>query len=133
MRNIETVGDVIDAALAGGANSIQGVHFWSSNLETARRTALESAVRNACLDAAAMARGAGRMIGHALEISSEQMYSPPPMPMMVQSRAASAPMADVATQINPGEQTLVVSVNARYALADASIGANSANVVRCAQ
>ena len=132
VRRIETVGDVIDAALAGGANNIHGVNFWSSSLENARRTALEGAVRAACLDAAAMARGTGRQLGPALEISSVQNYQPP-MPMMVQARAAAPEMADVATQINPGEQTLVVSVNARYALADAGATANNAAVSRCGQ
>ena len=116
VRRIEKVGDVIDAALAGGANTIGGVHFWSSSLENARRTALEQAVASSCRDAAAMARGTGLTLGQPLEISSVQSYMPPPMPMM-QARAPAADMAEgVPTQINPGEQSLVVSITARWAL-----------------
>ena len=132
VRNVETVGDVIDAALAGGANNIQGVNFWSSNLDASRRTALESAVRNACLDASAMVRGTGRQLGQPIEISSEQLMSPPPMPMMM-ARTAAPQAADVATPINPGEQSLVVGVMVRYALAQDGATSGNPGVTRCAQ
>ena len=133
VRRIEKVGDVIDAALAGGANTIGGVHFWSSSLEAARRTALEQAVGASCRDAAAMARGAGRALGQPLEISSVESYMPPPMPMM-QARAAAPAMAEaVPTQVNPGEQSLVVSVTARWAFAQDGANAGSAAVPACAR
>lgn len=115
VRDLAKVGDVIDAALAGGATQIQGVNFWSSSLQGARRQALQRAIETACLDAAAMARGAGRSLGQPLELMSQEHYSPPPMPMAM--AAKSRDMAEsVPTQINPGEQTLTVTVTTRWAL-----------------
>jgi uncharacterized protein YggE len=122
VRDIAKVGDVIDAALAGGATQIQGVNFWSSSLQAARRQALQRAIETACLDAAAMARGAGRGLGQPLELSSQEFYAPPPMPMAM-AAAKSRDMAEsVPTPINPGEQTLQVMVTTRWALATGTGG-----------
>jgi uncharacterized protein YggE len=117
VRDLAKVGDVIDAALAGGATMIQGVNFWSSNLIAARRQGLERAIANACADAAAIARGAGRVIGGPLELSSHDYMAPPPMPMAMMSRDMKAEAASPPTPINPGEQTLTVTVQTRWALA----------------
>lgn len=130
VRKMDQVGNVVDAALAGGANMIQGINFWSSNTDQARRSALQKAVENACLDAAAMARGAGRVLGAPLEISSSfDMPYPPPRPMMM-ARGAAADAAGVPTQIEAGEQTLMVTVTARWSFA---ASAASPDVPACAR
>lgn len=110
VRNIDQVGSLIDAALAKGANSINSLEFYSSNEDTARRKALAEAVSRARGDAEALAKGAGGQIGDLIELSSTGTSNPPrPLPMMMtQARAAEA------TPINPGEQTITVSVTARW-------------------
>ena len=128
VRDVSKVGDVIDAGLAGGATQIQGVNFWSSNLQAARRQGLERAIANACLDAAAIARGAGRTIAGPLELSSQDYMAPPPMPYAM-AAAKSRDMAEsVPTPINPGEQTLTVTVQTRWAL-----GTSASDVPACAR
>jgi hypothetical protein len=133
VRDLAKVGDVIDAALAGGATQIQGVNFWSSSLQRARRQALQQAIESACQDAAAIARGAGRTLGQPLELSSMDVHTPPPMPMMMAKGRAEAAMADVPTQINPGEQTLTVMVTTRWALAGAGVERQNPDVPACAR
>lgn len=133
VRDLPKVGDVIDAALAGGATQIQGVHFWSSSLQRSRRQALEQAIASACQDAAAIARGAGRVIGQPLELSSMDVSVPPPMPMMMARGRVEAAQADVPTPINPGEQTLTVMVTTRWALAGAGVAQNNPDVPACAR
>ena len=131
VRDVAKVGDVIDAALAGGATTIQGINFWSSNLQAARRQGLEKAVAAACQDAAAIARGAGRYIGGPLELSSNDMMTPQPVPMMAMAKrdmaAESAP-----TPINPGEQTLTVMVSTRWALLP-NANSSSPEIASCAR
>ena len=130
VRDMAKVGDVIDAALAGGATTIQGVNFWSSNLHLARRQGLERAIANACQDAAAIARGAGRTIGGPLELSSNDYMAPPPMPMAMMSRDMAAKEASAPTPINPGEQTLTVMVQTRWSLGGAADAAQAPSCAR---
>ena len=130
IRDVTKVGDAIDAALAGGANTIQGINFWSSNLQAARREGMQKAVANACLDAAAIARGAGMSIGAPLELSSNDFVSgPQPMPMMAMAKRDMA--ESVPTPINPGEQTLTVNVSTRWTLIGSN--ANQIGVAACAR
>ena len=133
IRDVAKVGDAIDAALAGGATTIQGINFWSSNLQTARRQGLEKAVAAACQDAAAIARGAGRYIGGPLELSSNDYMAPPPMPMAMMSRDMKAEAASVPTPINPGEQTLTVTVQTRWSLLPTVVTATNRDVASCAR
>lgn len=114
LTDVQTVGRVIDAALAAGANNVSGVEFSSTKLNDARRGALAEAVRAACLDASAMARAVGGTITQPIELSSSFEEPRPPMPMaMARGVAASAPE----TQVSPGTLTTNVIVNARWSVA----------------
>jgi uncharacterized protein len=116
VKKIDQTGKVIDAALAGGANTIGGVEFSASNVDEARRDALAKAVALACGDAAAMARAVGATAGRALELST--IFQAPPRPMMDMQMASvgRAAAADVPTPINPGEFTVTALVTARWPL-----------------
>lgn len=129
VRDLTKVGDVIDAALAGGATQIQGVSFWASTTQAARRQALQRAIESACQDAAAIARGAGRTLGQPLELSTASMSEPGPMPMVMMARAKADVAESVPTPVNPGEQTLTVQVMTRWSLA----AAGSSDVPVCAR
>lgn len=111
IRRIDQVGRVIDAALGHGANMINSLQFYSSNTQTARRTAIASAIETARADAEAAARAAGGSLGPLLEINIVPFNPPQPRPMMM-SRAAGVAQAD--TPINPGEETLSVEVMTRW-------------------
>lgn len=112
VRKIDQLGRLLDAALAKGANAINSLDFSSSNEDDARRSALALAVQRARGDAEALARGAGGRLGELVELSSVPLSSGPrPLagPLMQMSRAEAAP-----TPINPGEETVTVTVVARW-------------------
>lgn len=111
IHDISKVGSIIDAALSKGANNINSLDFYASNQDATRRQALAAAVERARGDAEALARGAGGQLGELLELSSAPTSSPPrPVPYMAMARAE----ASSATPVNPGEQTLTVTVTARW-------------------
>jgi uncharacterized protein YggE len=111
VRRVEQTGAIIDAGIGAGANNIGGLHFYSSNVDAARQTALTQAVGRARADAEAMARAAGGRLGGLLELSSSFYSPPPPMPYMARDMALSQAAE---TPINPGEQTVTVNVTARW-------------------
>jgi uncharacterized protein YggE len=110
VRKVDMVGSVVDAALAKGANGIQSLEFYSSNVDDARHSALASAVARARGDAEAMAKAAGGALGELLEISTAPAPGPRPFATAMQARAESAP----GTPIVVGEDTLTVTVVARW-------------------
>jgi uncharacterized protein YggE len=112
VRKIDQVGSLIDVSLAAGANQVSSLEFYSSNVDDARRSALAAAVARARGDAEAMARAAGGSLGRLLELSSVEWNDPRPMMARgfnVMQDAKAAP-----TPIEPGQQTLSVSVSARW-------------------
>lgn len=113
VRDVAQIGKVLDAALAKGANMVSSLEFYSSNTDAARRQAVASAVAKARAEADVAARAAGGTLGSLMQlnISGGAQYPPPPRPMMLNMAAKSA---EGATPINPGEQTLTVSVTASW-------------------
>ena len=112
VRKLSQVGPVIDAALSHGANMITSLQFYASNTETARRSAIATAIEKARADAEAAARAAHGSLGTLLEINIGAYSPPPPRPMMM-SRVAGVAQMD-ATPINAGEETLSVEVSTRW-------------------
>ena len=126
LRKIEQVGPAIDAALAAGANNIQGVNFWSSTYDQSRRQALAVAINKACEDGKAMAQAAGLQLGQPLEISSHENYGGPrPMMDMARARGAAAP-EQAPTPIEPGMMSVNVTAMVRWRLLSAGEGAPAA-------
>ena len=112
VTDLSMVGRIIDTALSRGANMISSLNFFASNTEAARRQAIASAVEKARGDAQAAASAAGGSLGGLLEVNVGWEY-PPPRPMAMEVMAAARAAAD--TPINPGEQTVTVQVNTRWA------------------
>lgn len=114
VRRLDQVGAVIDAALAAGANMVNTIQFFASNVDAARRAALTEAVTRARGDAEALAKAAGGSLGGLLELNTQ---SPPVRPFggaeRIMMRGADA--AAVQTPIEPGQQTLTVWVSGRWA------------------
>lgn len=118
LREVGKVGAVIDAALAAGANMISSLSFYSANTDAERRTALAAAVEKARGDAEALARAAGGSLGALLEMSTAELR--PPQPMYANARMSLQAGNAMDTQIEPGQQTLTVFVNARWAFVSGS-------------
>lgn len=114
VRQLDKLGSVIDAALAKGANGINSLELSASNIDEARRSALASALARARGDAEALARAAGGSLGALIEATTAEA-TPPRMfknAEMMSVRQAAAP-----TPISPGEQTIHVTVTARWRFA----------------
>ena len=81
VRPLESLGKVIDAAIAGGATGVSGIQFLASNTEEARRSAMAEAVRQARADAEAIARAAGGTLGRLIALNSGGVSQPIPRDM----------------------------------------------------
>lgn len=111
--DIARVGEIIDAAVQGGATSTGGVRFDLRDRAAAEREAVRLAVADARARADAAAAGAGRAIGRVLKIE-EGRDGPIVMarPMMDVARVAD----QAQTPVNPGfievraQVTLTVSM-----------------------
>ena len=113
VRKLNQVGPVIDAALSHGANMIASLQFYASNTETARRSAIATAIEKARADAEVAARAAHGSLGSLLEINIGAYSPPPPRPMMMGRLASGVAQMD-STPINVGEETLAVEVSTRW-------------------
>jgi uncharacterized protein YggE len=108
-RDIGRLGDLLDKAVAAGANSINGVQFGvtdaSQLLDQARKAAFADARRKAEI----YATEAGVKLGALAELDETGAATPVYQRHMAME-AASAPIA-------PGENKLTVSVHARFEIA----------------
>ena len=68
LSQLESVGRIIDAALAAGATEVSGLNFSSSDEEQARRRAFELAIAAARADAEVAAAAAGGRLGRLIEL-----------------------------------------------------------------
>ncbi len=112
VRQLTQVGPVIDAALSAGANMMTSLQFYASNTEAARRTAITGAITKARADAETAARAAGGTLGLLIEVSIGAYSPQPPQPMFRMEAVIAGGRAD--TPIQPGQETLTVSVNTRW-------------------
>jgi uncharacterized protein YggE len=111
VRRLDDVGRVLEAAIAKGANEISGLQFYSSRADSARRSAMAEAVANAKGDAEVLARAAGGSLGSLIELSSMGSPIRPVMQRAMAADAVAAPMPP----IEPGEQTISVTVTTKWA------------------
>ncbi|HEX6059781.1 MAG TPA: SIMPL domain-containing protein [Gemmatimonadaceae bacterium] len=112
LRRQEQVGPAIDAALKAGANVINSLSFYASDPAPARRLALQQAVEKARGDAQALAQAAGGRLGRLLELSTSEGMRPPQPMYRLEARGMAADAAS--TPIEPGQQTVTVTVFARW-------------------
>ncbi len=111
LDDVNTTGEVLEAAVQGGATSISGIRFDLKDRGGAEREALRLAVVDARARAEALAAGAGQTIERVLRIlDTRQSYAPPPRPMAMARVVADS--ADSTPAIEPG----VVEIHAQAQL-----------------
>lgn len=113
VRNIDNTGRVIDAAIAAGGNTVNGVFFSyqdpDAQLDAARRDAIAEARRRAELYASALDMRVVRIVA----VNEGGGYAPPvPMPMAARMEAAQ----DASTPIAPGQIETRVNVSVTFEL-----------------
>ena len=110
VREIGTMGTLIDAAVRAGANNVHSLQFDTSRRAELRREALQMAMAKACSEASVMAVAAGGTLGPLLQASTNDVRPYQPQPVM--REMAMSAQAD--TPITPGEMEIGVSVHTRW-------------------
>jgi uncharacterized protein YggE len=106
--DLARVGEFLEAAIAAGGTSVQGVRFDLKQRAALEREALTRAVANARARAEAAAAGAGSVVAAIVRIEEAGLGGGPEPVMM---RMAAAPMAgDAAPPVAPGETVIRASV-----------------------
>lgn len=114
VRDLARIGGLIDAALAQGATNVSGPQYSLANPDSARREALDSAVKKALADARVMAQAAGLRVGRLLEMHSESsgITMAEVSPIRMRMAAADA----VETPVESGLITVRASVRLKLAV-----------------
>ena len=111
VRDLSKVGEVLDAVVQNGANSIQGIRFDLSNRHELLKQAQLAAVEQARERAKAIAEAAGTELGDVRSISF-QTVAPVPRVMLSAATAKSAGSVPV----SGGEMTISATVNIAFDL-----------------
>jgi uncharacterized protein YggE len=109
VREVKRLGEVLDQAIALGANQINSIGFDIANAETLKDEARKQAMANAKRRAELYATAAGVQLGQVLRIS-ESVIEAVGRPMAGRALAASS------VPIEAGTRTLTVEVHVTYAL-----------------
>jgi uncharacterized protein YggE len=113
MRDISKIGDILDASISAGANSIYGITFDVQDKETALASGREEAMANAKAQAEELTKAAGASLGAVQSIS---YYSSAPTPIYYDTKAAGVGVGGGGVPISSGQLTLTVSVSVSYGL-----------------
>jgi uncharacterized protein YggE len=109
VRNLDSLGDLLDAAVKAGSNSINSIQFDVEDKSEFLSQARAAAVENAQSQAQELATAAGVELGDVQTIS---YYDNIPVPLMREQAFAAA--ADSTVPISPGTMDLTVTVNMVY-------------------
>lgn len=110
-HDVQRVGALLDAAVAGGVNRVAGISFFASDTEQARLDALRRATESARAEAEVLADALGVALGPPLQVNSstEQPGFRREVAMMSMDQATPTP-------IEAGEQEVTVHVSITFRL-----------------
>jgi hypothetical protein len=109
VKNLDNVGNVIDAATVAGANRIDSINFGLRESDRAYEEALEKAVAKARRKAQVLATASGRVLNQVIQIQEGRGAMPMPIVRM-RAKAADSFAAEASTAINPGQITTSAEV-----------------------
>mgnify|MGYP002640824327 CR=1 FL=1 len=114
VRDLGSLGDLLDAVIAAGANTINSIQFDVADKDTALAQAREAAVKNAQEQAAELSALADVTLG---EIQNIAFYDNVPYPVNDgYGKGGGGAAAESAVPIQPGEMTLQVTVSLTYSI-----------------
>ena len=109
------LGDILDAAVSGGATNVGGVRFDLKDRTETEQTALQRAIADARTQADTAAKAANMKVERIVRIEvHRQTMMPPPRPMMRTGFEATAQAS--APPIAPGELEVRVTVTMTAAI-----------------
>jgi uncharacterized protein YggE len=109
--DLPAVGELLDAAIAAGANRVDGLQFTLSEESPRKREALAAAAADARAQAATLAAALGVGLGEVVSATTTEAAVPIPMPY-----ARMAMESAQATPIEPGEVTVRATVRVVFAI-----------------
>lgn len=109
IRDIERLGDILDKAVADGANTVSGPSFSIADPKPQLEKARDAAVEDAIAKAERYARAADVELGEVMSISESGGAPVISRHMRADAMAASTPIA-------PGESTVTASVTMTFAI-----------------
>jgi uncharacterized protein YggE len=112
VRRTDVVATVVDAAIAAGATTLDGLELRLSDPAPVEAEALRAAIADAGAKAEAIAGTLGARVG---EVRSVEESPPPPVPGPM--LAARMEMADTSTPIEAGRSEVVATVRVVFGLA----------------
>jgi uncharacterized protein YggE len=117
LSDVGRAGEIIDAAVGAGANSVSSVSFGLSDgrMEQLRMQALEEAASNAKQKAGSIASGLGVAVSRVMSASEGYSYSP--APYVSYDMAAGAGSTETRTDIVPGEVQVTAQVSVVFEIA----------------
>jgi uncharacterized protein YggE len=114
VRDLKRLGPALDAAVASGANQVNGIGFGLKDPTAAENTAREAAVKALAAKADLYARATGYRVARLVSITEAGGYAPPP-PVPLASFAAQRAKAG-ATPVQAGELKVRVDISGVYEL-----------------
>jgi uncharacterized protein YggE len=115
VRELDTLGAVLDGVVASGANEVHGAQMTASDPSSAEHEALGAAVEAARAKAAAIADASGVTLGGVARVEEDPDGGHVPMPRM--HMAAMAEAGGIPTEVAAGELTVTRRIRAWFDLA----------------
>jgi len=113
VRDLESLGNLLDDTISAGANSINSIQFDVADKTAAVKEARVKGVEDAKVQAQELAAAAGITLG---EIQSISYYDNNPSPLYEGKGGGGGVAADASVSIQPGQLTVSVSVNITYSI-----------------
>jgi len=114
LRDIDQLGDLLDAVVEAGANTINSVQFDVEDREAALSEARAAAVADAQKQAQELAKAAGVTLGQVQNINSYGGGTPIPLYDYKGGFGGGAAAAEASVPVSPGQMVLTVEVNMVY-------------------
>jgi uncharacterized protein YggE len=111
VRNLDSLGGLLDDAVSAGANTINSITFDLADKTQAVKDARAKAVADAKTQAQEIATASGVSLGNIQNIS---FYDTSPIASPMYSGKGGGMAADASVPIQPGELTISVTVNLVY-------------------
>ena len=113
VRKLDGLGDLLDASVKAGANSVNSIQFDVADKTPAIKQARDAAVKDATTQAQELASAAGVSLGNLQTVSFGENV-PTPIPESFGKGGGGVAAASAAVPINPGTMMLTVNVSMTY-------------------
>jgi uncharacterized protein YggE len=112
VHQIDKLGDLLDATVTAGANSVNSIQFDVEDKTAATKQARDEAVKDARTQAEELAAAAGVTLGN---VQTVNFYNTVPTPIInAYGKGGGGGGAEAAVPIQSGQLTLTVTVNMTY-------------------